>query len=75
METKRKIPEGSMTQRREAMEAMVTAGKEMLKASEDHGVLSLPEKYNLVARQVQEFIEWRKSQVFKHEPRTLEELV
>ena len=71
-----KIPEGSMRQRREAMEAMVDAGNAMIKAYEEHGYLPLPEKYSLVARQVQEFIECRmKSLGFKYEPRTLEELV
>lgn len=73
--TKVKIPAGSMTKRREAMEAMAEAAKTMLKAHEDHGVLSLPEKYNVVASHVQEFIEWRKTLEFKHEPMTREELI
>lgn len=75
METKRSIPEGSMRKRREAMKAMVEAGKTMLKAQGTCGVLPLPEKYNLVAIQVQEFIQWRNSRVFKMEPRNPEDLI
>jgi len=70
-----KIPEGSVTQRRLAMEAMVTAAKAMIEAHQDGGYLALPEKYNLVASQVQEFIEWRQSQKFEVKMRTLEELI
>lgn len=71
-----KIPEGSMTHRREAMEAMVEAGKALLEAHASHGFLALPEKYDLVAQQVHEFIEYRKSLEFKLEPRRpIEELI
>jgi hypothetical protein len=75
MKSTAKIPEGSMRKRREAMDAMVEAGKSMLKAQGTCGVLPLPEKYNVVARQVQELIQWRKRQVFKVKPRNPEELI
>lgn len=63
------IPEGSMRKRREAMAAMVKAGKAMLKAQAECGVLDLPEKCNLVAIQVQDFIQWRQSMLLKPEPK------
>jgi len=72
---KGKIPEGSITHRRLAMEAMVEAGKAMLKAHAEGGFLALPEQYNLVASQVQAFVEWRESLGFKSGSRTLEELI
>lgn len=71
---KRKIPEGSMRRRREAMEAMVSFGKDMIKAHGNSGVLPLPEKYNSIAILIQEFIEWRKKQVFITKTYTREEL-
>jgi hypothetical protein len=70
-----KVTAEGLRQRREAMRSMVEIGSAMIKAHEDHGDLDLPERYNLIARQVQEFFEWRRSQEFKVEPRTLEELV
>ena len=73
---KRKVPEGSMTQRREAMESMVTAATAMVKAHENSGYFGLPEKYNEMAHQAREFIEWKKSREFKIEPRLpIEELI
>ena len=71
---KMEIPEGSIRRRREAMEAMIEAGKAMILAHGNTGILPLPEAYNLMAIQVHEFIEWRKNLTFKHEPRSPEEL-
>lgn len=72
---KGKIPEGSVTNRRLAMEAMVDAGKAMLKAYSEGGVLALPEEYNSIASQVRDFIIWRENLEFKSRPRTREELI
>lgn len=63
-----------MRKRREAMKAMVEAGKAMLKAQGTCGVLPLPEKYNLAARQVQEFIQRSKMPKISTRPIPPEEL-
>lgn len=63
-----------MTIRREAMENMVEAGKAMLEAYGNRGPLPFPEKYNELARQVQEFLDWKATQVFTVTERTPEEL-
>lgn len=71
---KTKYPVGSMTIRREAMEGMVEAGKAMIKAHESRGPLPFPAKYNELARQVQEFLDWKATQVFTVTAQTPEEL-
>lgn len=64
---KEAIPAGSVTQRKKAMEAMIKAGEEMIRAYNGHGYYSLPKEYSVIAVQVQMFIEWRKGLEFNYE--------